>query len=156
MLGRWPIRNKLLVGIALLVVILLTMSVSSFQGTYAYRELVRSISRRAEELKLATVLASQVSDLRVTLADLDDAQRQDVKPQPDSYSYYATVLNADFSRELDLVQKTIRQYEDRLKEHEHHESQIGEPSYECDEIVTRLQIPGHDRGANQRRAVVPR
>ena len=45
------------------------------------------------------------------------------------------VLNADFSRELDLVQKTIRQYEDRLKEHEHHESQIGEPSYECDEIV---------------------
>ncbi len=58
-----------------LVVILLTMSTSSFQGTYAYRELVRSISSRAHELELATDLASQVSDLRVTLADLDDAQR---------------------------------------------------------------------------------
>ena len=79
MLSRWPIRNKLLVGIALLVVILLTMSTSSFQGTYAYRELVRSISSR-RELELATALASQVSDLRVTLADLDDAQAHDVGP----------------------------------------------------------------------------
>ena len=39
MLSRWPIRNKLLVGIALLLVIELTLSVSGFQGTYAYREL---------------------------------------------------------------------------------------------------------------------
>ena len=47
MLSRWPIRNKLLVGIALLVVILLTMSTSSFQGTYAYRELVQQHQRDA-------------------------------------------------------------------------------------------------------------
>ncbi len=43
-LSRWPIRNKLLLGIALLVVILSTISTSSFQGTYSYRGLVRSLS----------------------------------------------------------------------------------------------------------------
>ena len=81
MLSRWPIRNKLLVGIALLVVILLTMSTSSFQGTYAYRELGAQHQQPGDELELATDLASQVSDLRVTLADLDDAQRYgDLKP----------------------------------------------------------------------------
>ena len=57
------------------VVIVLTMSTSSFQGTYAYRELVRSISSRGNELPVGDRLASQVSDLRVTLADLDDRAR---------------------------------------------------------------------------------
>jgi hypothetical protein len=130
-LRRWPIRNKLLVGIALLVVILLTMSISSFEGTYAYRELVRSISSRAHELELATDLASQVSDLRVTLADLDDVQRyDDLKLKPS----WAPGLNADFSRQLEDVTKTIRQYEVKLNEHEHHDSEIGEPSHERDAV----------------------
>ena len=130
MLSRWPIRNKLIVGIALLVVILLTMSISSFQGTYAYRELVRSISSRAHELELATDLASQVSDLRVTLADLDDAQRYDDHLQPS----WAPGLNADFSSQLAEVSKTIRQYEIKLNEHEHHDFEIGEPSHERDAV----------------------
>ena len=60
MLSRWPIRNKLLVGIALLLVIELTLSVSGFQGTYAYRELARSISSRGAELPLATALEKHV------------------------------------------------------------------------------------------------
>jgi two-component system, NtrC family, sensor kinase len=129
-LRRWPIRNKLLVGIALLLVILLTMSISSFQGTYAYRELVRSISSRAHELELATDLASQVSDLRVTLADLDDAQGYKDLQQPS----WAPGLNADFSRQLEDVNKTIRQYEVKLNEHEHHDFEIGEPSHERDAV----------------------
>jgi len=131
-LSRWPIRNKLLVGIALLVVILLTMSTSSFQGTYAYRELVRSISSRAHELELATDLASQVSDLRVTLADLDDAQKQyDVGLS----TTWAPGLNADFSRQLEDVNKTVHQYEVKLNEHEHHDFEIGEPSHEHDAVA---------------------
>ncbi len=53
MLARWPIRNKLLVGIGLLVAIVVTLSISSFMGVYAYRSLVRSLRSRAEELPLA-------------------------------------------------------------------------------------------------------
>ena len=135
MLSRWPIRNKLFLGIALLLVILLTMSISSFQGTYAYRELVRSISSRAHELELATDLARQVSDLRVTLADLDDAQKFGDDPQPP----FSSRLNTEFSRQLDEVHKTIRQYDEKLNEHEHHESQIDEPSNERDAVARTYQ-----------------
>ena len=71
MLSRWPIRNKLLVGIALLLVIVAAMATSSIQGTYAYRQLVRSISSRATELPLASAVLDCVSDLRVTLANLE-------------------------------------------------------------------------------------
>jgi two-component system, NtrC family, sensor kinase len=135
-LGRWPIRNKLLVGIALLVVILLTMSISSFQGTYAYRELVRSISSRAKELPLATRLSNYVADLRVTLADLDDAQKDyPVHVSP----LWASRSNADFSDLLQEVHKTLRQYEDRLNEHEHRESHIGEPTNERNAVARTYQ-----------------
>ena len=45
MLSKWPIRNKLLIGLTLLLVILLTLSWSSFYGLYAYRGLVKSLER---------------------------------------------------------------------------------------------------------------
>ncbi|HEV3417727.1 MAG TPA: HAMP domain-containing sensor histidine kinase [Pirellulales bacterium] len=66
MLAKWPIRDKLLIGIGLLVAIVVTLSVSAFIGVYAYRSLVRSLRNRAEELPLATELAGRVSDLRVS------------------------------------------------------------------------------------------
>src|SRR6266403_2096911 len=65
-LAKWPIRDKLLIGIGLLAAIVVTLSVSSFVSVYAYRSLVRSLRNRADELPLATELARQVSDLRVS------------------------------------------------------------------------------------------
>ena len=41
MLSKWPIRNKLLIGIGLLLVIVATLSWSGFHGVYAYRSLVQ-------------------------------------------------------------------------------------------------------------------
>jgi len=70
LLSKWPIRNKLLIGIALLVVIVATLSWSGFRGVYAYRSLVRSLSNRGDELPLAALLSRQVSDLRVDLGEL--------------------------------------------------------------------------------------
>ena len=68
MLSRWPIRNKLLVGIGLLVVIVGALAFSGFRGVYAYRSLAKSISHRVTELPLATSLAQHVSELRVTFS----------------------------------------------------------------------------------------
>ncbi len=68
-LARWPIRNKLLVGIGLLVAIVVTLSVSSFIGVYSYRSLVRSLHSRAEELPLASELAARVGELRVSFTE---------------------------------------------------------------------------------------
>ena len=65
MLSKWPIRNKFLIGIGLLLVIVATLSWSGFHGVYAYRSLVRSFSSRANELPLAAELSREVSELRV-------------------------------------------------------------------------------------------
>ncbi len=52
LLARWPIRNKLLLGVALLLVMVLTLSASTFYGRYAYRGLVKSLGR-LDELRYA-------------------------------------------------------------------------------------------------------
>ena len=70
MLSKWPIRNKLLIGIGLLLVIVATLSWSGFHAVYAYRSLVKSLSGRASELPLAAALTHETSQLRVTFAEL--------------------------------------------------------------------------------------
>src|SRR5215471_3091904 len=127
-LSRWPIRNKLLVGIALLLVIVLTLSVSSFQGTYAYRELARSISSRGAELPLATDLERDVSDLRVTLSDLEEFRAYDhasVRPASE-----AQLTIAAFNSQFDAIRKSIRDYAVQLDEHEHAEFRLGDVTKE--------------------------
>lgn len=68
MLSKWPIRNKLLIGIALLVVMVSVLFIAGAVGAYRYRDLVRSLELRATELPLATQLSLEVSNLRVTLS----------------------------------------------------------------------------------------
>ncbi len=127
MLSRWPIRNKLLSGIALLLVIMFTMSISSFGGAYAYRELVRSISSRAHELPPATALSEQVSNLRVFLADLEVFGRY---PQLELPTPSEQKLSDDFRQEFKKAQDTIHEYENALKETEHSEFHIGDANQE--------------------------
>jgi two-component system, NtrC family, sensor kinase len=132
-LSRWPIRNKLLLGIALLLVIVLTMTISSFQGTYAYRNLVRSISSRATELPVATALSKQVSELRITLADLDDINPDDARISLTT-TPLGTTLSGIFQQQLDDVRTTIGIYHDKLSEHERNEFRIGDPNQELDAL----------------------
>jgi signal transduction histidine kinase len=119
-----------LLGIALLLVILLTMSISSFQGTYAYRELVRSISSRATELPLATALSRQVSNLRVDLAELEVFG---LYPQIELPTPSEQQLEDDFHQEFAKVQTTVHDYNSALNEHEH--SGIGDPSQERNSLA---------------------
>ena len=48
--SKWPIRVKLLVGLGLLVVMVAILSGSGLYTTYAYRNLVKSLSWRVSEL----------------------------------------------------------------------------------------------------------
>ena len=68
MLSKWPIRNKFLFGIGLLLVIVATLSWSGFHGVYAYRSAVRSFRGRADELPLTNQISKHVSDLRVVVS----------------------------------------------------------------------------------------
>ena len=91
MLAKWPIRNKLLVGLGLLAVIVATLSISGFLGVYAYRGLVRDLRGRADELPLATKLASRVSDLRVSLTAI---RAPGALGQPESAPSHPTTSDA--------------------------------------------------------------
>lgn len=109
MLSRWPIRNKLLAGLGLLLVIVAFLSGSGLYGFYAYRETVRRLSSRANELPLASALVAAVSDLRVSLYRLapttgvDGAPRSDALPQ-----------SADFAACLDRVKGRLDEYRTQL------------------------------------------
>ena len=53
LLAKWPIRNKLLIGISLLLVIVTILSYSGFHGLYATAAWSAGLSRRVYELPLA-------------------------------------------------------------------------------------------------------
>lgn len=68
MIKRRPIRNKLLLGGALVAIMVAVLSASSFLGVYSYRRLVRSLSCRAAELPRASELDASVGSLRLVHA----------------------------------------------------------------------------------------
>lgn len=127
MLSRWPIRNKLLVGLGLLLIILITLSVSGFSGVYAYRGLVKSLRARADELPLATALSQQVSDLRAVLlaAKPGDPEEQ---------------IEAAFKTRFEAVEHTLAEY-CRQIESSDSDQRIGDTQQEseiADDINSRL------------------
>ena len=78
-MSRWPIRQKLLFGFLLLLVLVATLAFSGFRGVYAYRSLVRSLSLRSTELPKAAAISSRVSDLRMTVGEIH-GYRQGIAP----------------------------------------------------------------------------
>ena len=61
MLSRWSIQNKLLICVTMLLLAVVILAVSGFQGAYCYRQLVRAISERAIELPLSANLTASVT-----------------------------------------------------------------------------------------------
>jgi two-component system, NtrC family, sensor kinase len=144
-LSRWPIRNKLLVGIGLLLVILATMSTSSIQGTYAYRELVRSISSRATELPLATAILDRVSDLRVTLANLEFSSlhpelSMSTSQEQQLSDTFRRQYSDTFHRQFVDVCSRVQVYSDELKIHESYAINIGSAKRELETLTDVAKV----------------
>jgi len=119
LLSRWPIRRKLLLGVALLLVLVATLSASAYYGLYAYRSLVRGLSFRSSELPLASDLSGQVSNLRVTLsqfhADRDYHDfRMQTGPAVSSNDSFLS-WSAQFRRDLDEFRGTLDEYRKTLE-----------------------------------------
>jgi len=70
LLSKRPIRDKLLVGLGLLLLLVVILSSGSLYSTNTYRNLVRDLSWRSAELPLTSELSRRVSDLRVALSEL--------------------------------------------------------------------------------------
>ena len=86
MLSKWPIRRKLFLGLGLLVLVVAILSSTGLVATYAYRNLVKSLSWRVSELPLAAELNQHVSSLRITLGELRGLQAEHL-PRPPSATW---------------------------------------------------------------------
>ncbi len=135
MLARWPIRNKLFVGIGLLVAIVVTLSISSFTGVLLYRSLVRSLHSRAEELPLASELAARMSDLRVRFTETqplrDTATGKGNRPD-------AKALLDHFQSAYVAVESKLDEYRQKLEQNDQDEIPIGSRGQE-QAAVARLR-----------------
>jgi signal transduction histidine kinase len=107
MLSRWPIRYKLTFGLVLLLITVFTLAVSGCQGVYAYRGLVKSISRTTE-----LPLSQQVGDLRVTLGQarpIRDIESATMEPPVEVH-----LIREQFRAQFQAVKETLAHYEAQL------------------------------------------
>ncbi len=103
MFSKWPIRDKLLVGLSLQLVIVGILSWGGLYGLYAYRALVRNLHGRVEtELPLLNEFIKGVGDLRGTLglSGIDSGAR----------GVSARAAGEDFKQKLNTLQDTFGRY----------------------------------------------
>jgi len=112
-LSKWPIRRKLLLGLGLLVLVVSILSSTGLVATYAYRDLVNSLSWRVSELPLAGKLSQHVSDLRITIGELR-GPRLDTFLGSRRDPASMRMVHERFCSQLDEVDQTLVQYRDQL------------------------------------------
>ncbi len=122
MLSKWPIRVKLSVGLGLLVLVVAILASSGLIATYAYRSLVASLSWRVMELPVAAQLSQRVSDLRITLSELQGMRKLgELQPgtfpdAPRSQEPSRVLwIRAQFSADLGRLESTLADYRAQLE-----------------------------------------
>lgn len=112
----WSIRTKLGLAIVILLVIVLTLSFSSFRGVYSFRGLAKGISARALELPLATELSRHVMNLRCHANSLKPVSAAAESP---THEQMAQVDNSVVAQQFDLdlaaLVDTIERYQAALR-----------------------------------------
>jgi len=128
LLSKWPIRGKLLIGLALLLVIVCTLSWGGLQGLYAYRALVVNLHTRVDsELPLANDFSQRLSDLREAFGNTHEEQV--VNPAA------LVAARADFGRKLEALEGTFDQYRAQLTDHSPHAQTVQEIAQALSEIA---------------------
>jgi signal transduction histidine kinase len=125
-LSRWPIRNKLIVGLVLLLVIVAIASGAGLYGLYAYRAMVKSISARAYELPLSASLMRHASNLRLVLCRIH-VQPATASPQAD---VGAASIENEVARILRDIGKILAPYSWQLDYNEFEVEQFNAGTHE--------------------------
>ncbi len=119
MLRKWPIRVKLFVGLALLVLLVGILASGGLYTMYAYRDLAKSLSWRVTELPVAAELSRQVGDLRVTLSRLRGLRENPLfQATADPGPWRVLTLRDQFRAKLNEVEDTLDQYRLLLDQHD--------------------------------------
>jgi hypothetical protein len=117
-LHHWTIRFKLIVGLCLLVLVVVSLAVAGLISTYAYRDLVNSMSWRADELPLAAKLNQHVGNLRITVSELRGLRAITFADTTNNQvPIRVRSCRERFRSELIEVENTLAHYSDKL-EHE--------------------------------------
>jgi two-component system NtrC family sensor kinase len=136
LLANWPIRNKLLLGLGLLLVIVVALSWSGFNGLYAFRGLLKNL-QRINELPLVTELSHRVSDLRVAALNELPALN-DFAASNDAAAADSRLACEEFRQKLGAVQEMLSQYCHQLELSEADASPIGDSLQER-RTIERMQ-----------------
>ena len=123
MLSRWPIRKKLSLQLALLVLLVAALSTAGLIGLYAYKDVVQSLSRRAPELRVAGDLSDHVIELRMELHEarlLQDITERGIEPPLDH-----RIIREQFAMSLGTYRRTLGNYRDVLMANDADELRIG-------------------------------
>jgi signal transduction histidine kinase len=151
LLSKWPIRNKLLVGIGLLLVIVATLSWSGFHGVYAYRSLVRNLRGRADELPLAASLSGQFSNLRVTIGEVRSARGAARDGEP-TWGIDEERIERQFADDLLTIRSTLQEYREHLDNNNPRDSLINDSRdewatvHKIDAALDQIGQAAHDPG----------
>jgi signal transduction histidine kinase len=113
-------------GITTLLVIVIVLSVASFQGALKFRKLTRSIHERSMELPEAAELGQEVSQLRSLLAQLNH--------QTPELAINA-VDQSHFKMKLMEVEKALRDYEFQLQSSQAEDPRIAEKTQETEFVI---------------------
>lgn len=147
MLRRWPIRNKLLVGLGLLTVIVSALSWNGFHGVYAYRSLVKNLARRMGELPLASQLAQDMSDLRASLPHVElSAEPGDEAGGP---SAEIEELQEEFRQQLQQVTDALDAYRQHLADNQLAGTPINDNSRERQSAAKLKELLRRVEGINR-------
>ena len=116
MRSMWPIRTKVLVGLALLLLLVMILSGSGLHTTYAYRSLAKALSARVTELPVAAKLSRDVGDLRIALSELRGLRAHSF-PNTGSGILPSQVrmMREQFRSGLGEVESTLSQYRQLLE-----------------------------------------
>jgi two-component system NtrC family sensor kinase len=154
--SRWPIRNKLRLGLGIIAASVLTLFGSAYYGLYAYRGLVKSISARSAELPLVDQLRDYLAELHERLSQVEDRQQRlnelDGATLPTATNPEQPVWDTDGTLRLrcraqfDLFCQTLDQYRKLLDSNlRRTDLDIGDDTYErktltkMDDVLTRIR-----------------
>jgi two-component system NtrC family sensor kinase len=130
--SRWPIRNKLQLGLGLLAASVLTLFGSAYYGLYAYRGLVKSLSARSAELPLAYQLRDCLAEIHEILSQVEDQQKYDEI----AAGALAVIFGQKCRSQFDLFCQTLERYRDQLDSNRlHTDPDIGDDTYERDTLA---------------------
>lgn len=127
MVSGWPIRNKLIVGVLLLVVMVATLAFAAMNAVYSYRDVLRTLSDRMAELPLAAQLAQRVSDLRVALRDLTAVDQT-------AHMIGSRFAREEFALALEKVEQALEAYRQELETPKDHSTRISDGHKEWETV----------------------